>query len=186
MRVRVMPEAWTIDNAQSVYYYLLLLLPVVSVVLLAIRWRLEGEHRAEITLVIALTALLDVFILRDPFMARAGGIAGPLAVLWAWALPRLRLAVSRVAVGRRRRIVRAVTAGAAVLVLWSVVTGLDWPHQFNDLVSTPSALKPRLTEFARMPPDLDLLPSGHLAGMVRLVPPLHAAIGSHLHLVVPA
>ena len=169
MRVRVLPEAWTVDNAQSVYYYVLLLLPVVSAVLLAVRWRLEREHRAKITLLIVLTALLDVFVLRDPFMARAGGIAGPLAVLGAWAVPRLPLAVSRDRGGRGRRMVRAAAAGAALLVGWSLVIALDWPHQLNDLGSAPSTLTPRLTEFAKMPPELGLLPSGHLAEMVRYV-----------------
>jgi hypothetical protein len=168
VRVRVLPDLWTGDNAQSLYYYLLLLLPAVSAVLLAIRWSAENQiDRAEIVVVIVLGALLNEFILRDPFTARAGGIAGPLAVLGAWALPRLWQTVARLASRPVRQGVRVAIVGMIWLWIWSLGSALDWPHQLKDLLSAPPAIAPRLRQFARQPPDLGLLPSGHLEGMVR-------------------
>jgi hypothetical protein len=168
VRVRVLPDLWTDDNAQSFYYYLLVLLPVISAVLLGVRWSDEGPvRRAEIVVIIVLAALLNQFILRDPFMARAGGIAGPLAVLGVWALPRLWETVARMASRPVRRGVRVVMVGLMCLWVWSVGSALDWPRQLRDLWSAPPTIAGRLSQFARMPPDLDLLPSGHLAGIVR-------------------
>jgi 4-amino-4-deoxy-L-arabinose transferase-like glycosyltransferase len=182
MRFRVFPDLWTGDNAQSIFYYLLVLLPLASVGLLGLRWAVEdSQRRAELVLVIVLAVLLDVFILRDPFMARAGGIAGPLAVLGAWTVPKVWQAAWRLPRSHGRAPARVLTTAVALVLLWSLGTALDWPHQLNDLLATPSALAPRLRQFAHQPPDLGLLPSGRLAGMVRYLrrctaPPDHVFI----------
>jgi hypothetical protein len=167
MRLRVLPDALTDDNAQSLFYYLLVLLPVIATLLLVRRWSVEQDQRATMVVIIVLAILLDVFILRDPFMARAGGIAGPLALLAAWIMPRVWQVLWHASHRLVRLGCRALTTVAALVLVWTLGTALNWPHQLSDLVAIPGALAPRLSQFARQPPDLGLLPSGRLAGMVQ-------------------
>lgn len=171
LRIAVIPDAWTFENAQSVMFYLFMLLPLIAAEVLAWRWRTEDEvQRGCIVMVVALCVLLNLFILRDPIGARVGGMAGPMVVVAIWLFVHLQIAV------RRRRPSRLTLVGGATLfacvllvLLWSLGSTAEWSRQLAEPASAPFALKARLNQFAMAPPDLGLLPSGRTTGLVQYV-----------------
>jgi len=169
LRFRLMPEAWTFDNAEAVVFYALLLIPILSAVALGRhRTTIARLDRAVIVAVIVLCVLLDLFILRDPINARVGGIAGPFALLTAWLVHRWLAATAGLDTTRFAHVgTRLSLTCIGALVLWSLASTAEWSRQLAEPLSDPLAFSARLAAFARTPPDIDLLPSGRLAGMVR-------------------
>jgi 4-amino-4-deoxy-L-arabinose transferase-like glycosyltransferase len=170
LRLRVAPGAWTVENAQAVFYYLLVLLPFAAALLLARRWPIEHDaRRGAVAVVIALSVLLDVFILRDPMTARVGGMAGPLAMLAMWLVVHVQRAIRQHSSRTVRVGGRTLFACGAFVLLWSLAVTAEWPRQLGEPASAPFAIGSRLGQFALTPPAVDLLPSGRIAGLVGYV-----------------
>jgi hypothetical protein len=160
-RIRFLPGAWTDENAAAVLYYLLIGLTLTGVVTLILRRTTTTVDRAQMAAITALCALLCAFILRAPVSARVGGMAGPFCVLGAWMLSGLT---------RRARSLGLVTSVVVVLVAgWSLDAGVGWYRQTFVPFAHPRVVATRLRAFVQVPPLLDLLPSGHLRGMVEYV-----------------
>jgi len=170
LRIRVVPDAWTFDNARAIVFYLLTILPLVAAGLLAWRWRLEPDvQRGCIVLAIALCLLLDLFILRDPVNARIGGMAGPFSVLSVWITIHVQSAIRRRSSTWGRASARTLSACIAFVILCSLASAAGWSRLLAAPASAPFAIRARLRQFAATPPDPELLPSGRTAGLVRYV-----------------
>jgi len=163
LRARLFPDAWTPDNGQALLFYELLLLPLAATILLATRRPDDVMERAQLVVVIVLCVLLDAFILREPVNARVGGMAGPFAVLVAWMWFRIVQPTFRPAS-------RFVAAGAVVfglVMLCSVALSVGWSRNLLQPLTQPGGITYRLSRFAQTPPDLEMLPSSRIVGMIR-------------------
>jgi hypothetical protein len=161
-RIRFLPGSWTDANAAALLYYLLIGLTAAGAVMLMLeRAAMTRVERAQVVTVLALSSLLCVFILRSPVSARVGGMAGPICIAGAWMLSSLT---------RRATWVGLVTSTVVVLLAcWSLDVGVGWYRQLAVPFAHPRPVVARLRAFAQVPPLLDLLPSGHLRGMVEYV-----------------
>jgi hypothetical protein len=161
-RIRIVPAAWTADNAEAVIYYLLFAIPGIALLVLVTRRRdLTALARAELAAVLTLCVLLCAFILRAPVSARIGGMAGPCCAVAAWLLTGLTARVPRTG-----RVVGAAVAAIAAVCLALTV---EWHHQVSVPFADPATLRARLVAFAKTPPSLELLPSGRVRGIVEYV-----------------
>ena len=170
LRIRIVPGVWTFENGQGVFFYLFMLLPLIAAELLAWRWRIEPPiQRGCVVVVIALCVLLNVFILRDPIAARVGGMAGPMFVVVMWLVVHFQTAIRGHSSRLRRVGNRTMFACVASVLLWSLASTAEWSRQLAQPSSAPLAIRARLSRFAIAPPDVELLPSGRTAGLVRYV-----------------
>jgi hypothetical protein len=170
LRIRVLPDAWTFENAQAIFFYLFMMAPLFAAELLAWRWRIEDDvQRGSLVIIIALCLLLNLFILRDPISARVGGMAGPMWVAGIWIAVRLQAGIRGQSSRWKRVGGRTLFTGVALVLLWSLASTAGWPRQLAEPASAPFAFRVRLTRFAIAPPSVELLPSGRTAGLVRYV-----------------
>jgi hypothetical protein len=159
LRLRVLPGAWTTSNGEAVLFYLLTMLPPVTIAILVWQRRTDTSlRRAHAVTVVVLCVLLDVFILRDPISARVGGMAGPFAALGAY--------LAAVAARSGSRPGRLAMAGVAVLAAWGLAVAVGWPRQLAIPFEDMRTMQARLSKAATTPPDLSLLPNGRISGMV--------------------
>jgi hypothetical protein len=99
-------------NAMAWLYYATVLLPVVSLVILLLRWRrgkLEPAERITIAAAIVVCLIIQQTLMRGSPDSRLPDVAGPTVVLAAW----VTATVVRAAQGRTR-----LVAGVAVSLLW--------------------------------------------------------------------
>lgn len=162
LRVRVLPDAWTPENGEAILYYLLMLMPVAAVTVLILSPRPEPRVLiAAVTALVSLCVLLDAFILRDPVNARVGGMAGPFAALGAYVASTLPRVLPRGA--------RLITTIAIVITAASLAAAVGWPRQVAVPFVRPDVITYRLSDYAKTPPPIGLLPSGRVAGLVGYV-----------------
>jgi hypothetical protein len=163
----VSPENRTV----LLYYVIVALLTAAAAALL---WRSYRTHRGcsmpnavpKVAATVVLGALVAVFILRDPIVARLGAAAPIAAILAAWlAAPAIPL---RGAPNHARRLV-VVFGGLAVLVSALILTGGS-PARVREVIARTAAGALRLRELAKIPPSLALLPDAPATeGMVGYV-----------------
>ena len=145
----------TFENANALLYYLFHALPLAGILVLTLRGRSLAASRTEIAKVaslIVLCIILNLFILRHPIAARAGGMIGPAAILAAWMF-RSVWEVRHQAAGLLLR-----TGAVAILGLfvWSLSTVSAWDERLMQDLASPSAL---LKTAAASPPDADVIGS---------------------------
>ena len=146
---------WTFDNANAILYYLFHALPLAGIVILTLKGRSHSASRNEIAKVaslIVLCVILNLFILRHPVAARAGGMIGPAAILAAWMF-RSVWQMRRQAAGLLLRTGSVVVLG---LFVWSLSTVAAWDERLMRDLARPSAL---LKTAAASPPDADVIGS---------------------------
>jgi hypothetical protein len=169
LRLRLLPDSWTPENASAVLFYVLLAVPLAGVGFLSARWKQQTElRRAELAATIVLCLLLDAFILREPISARVGGMAGPLCVLAVWVVVQVGKSHQRSGAPVRRGAVLITCSVVVLLALWSLATSQEWLRLALPLAH-PRELQVRLRQLRQTPTRLDQLPTGRLEGMVRYV-----------------
>ncbi len=146
--------SWTPEGAAKVIYYVVLAISVVAVVLVArsTSVALPGD-RARVLSAATMSLLAVALVMRDPIVARIGGVIGPPAVLAAWLWHR----------GSRRRLIRVV---AAVCVLATLAVATEWQWSINRLTRRVRLFETVVAAAVATPPPTSELPKPHLAGIV--------------------
>jgi hypothetical protein len=95
-RIHVLPDLFSEQNTQAVLYYLLMLIPALSAMVLALRWRGRLRSSAvlpwpglQIGVVTLLSLLLNLFLIRGNIDSRLGEVIVPAAVLAAWLIAQM-------------------------------------------------------------------------------------------------
>jgi hypothetical protein len=167
LRVRLLPGAWHVDNANAFLYQLFRLLPLVALVVLVFDARVPGrsslQQTARLTGIATLCFALNVFIMRDPVYARIGGMAGPAAILAAWVVRRVG-GLQRAALRWAARIIAALVL---MVTVWSISVSANWHMRIRADIARPSHLAQAIKVLAASPPSLELLPNSELFHLVR-------------------
>ncbi len=95
-RIHVLPDLFSERNTQAILYYLLMLIPAVSVLVLALRWRghltspaVLASPGLQIGVVTVLSLLLNLFLIRGNIDSRLGEVIVPAAVLAPWLIAQI-------------------------------------------------------------------------------------------------
>ena len=153
------------------YYVIVALLPVAAAALLWRWYRTDSERSMEheapkVAATVVLGALVAVFILRDPILARLGAAAPTAAILAAWLAAR---AIPPHGDRNLARLLVIVFGGSAVLVSALILTGGS-PARVLEVLARTTAGAVRVRELTKVPPSLALLPDAPATeGMVGYV-----------------
>jgi hypothetical protein len=168
LQLRLLPEVWNAGNATAFIYYFLWGLPFVSVIGMAVAWRLQGGTTHEIARlgsVVVVCLALDVFVLREPIGARIGGIAGPAAILATWVGAR--------AGQTGRSALRFALSGAVLavfaLAVWSLADLASWSERLVPRIASPSHVRAVVAGLTASPPRPEVISGGPFMGMVRYI-----------------
>ena len=166
LQLRILPDAWTADNATTLIYYFLWGLPFVSVTGMAAARRLPWsttEEVARLGSVVVVCLALNVFVLREPIGARIGGMAGPVVILATWIGARAWQA-------RRLRLRLALRTGVLVvfaLVVLSLANLAAWSEQLGPEIASRSHMRSVVAGLTQSPPRPEMIAGGPFVGMVR-------------------
>lgn len=153
--------SWSASGASVVVYYLIVALSLgASAIVLRPGGVDHSVERALVLSAVSTTLLAVVVVLREPIVARLGGVIGPPAVLAAWMWYRVAQLPRAMSPGRR--LARAVVA-ACVLVTVAIAT--EWRSSAS-LIRRNGNLFSRLTVATETPPSTALLPKPRLTGLV--------------------
>ena len=171
-RVQVLPGVFSRANATAILCYLFLVIPILALLVIwwnsRRRWSASARQReaARGFSLVTLCVLIDVFILREPFAARIGAVAPPLAILGTWVVAQLVLGpvdptrVSAVGLGwSAAHVLLVAFMGLGTLAVWS--------DKLSTMGVTPVSWGEKLQRLVASPPPVALLPSGRLSGLVR-------------------
>jgi hypothetical protein len=160
----IFPDLWSGHNASAFIYYFLMVVPiaVALVLILPTVFGIAVSHaeRSRLLGLIALSVLLNAFILREPVLARVGGMIAPAAVLFVWIAVRA---------GRLGWGVRALTCLVLVLVMGSISVSADWENRLMRNLPSPAHLRDTIASLRRSPSSLRELPSPHLRELIEYV-----------------
>ena len=148
--------AWTFENGNALLYYLFHALPLAGVVILMMKGWSHSTSRNEVAKVASLIVLciaLNIFILRHPIGARAGGMIGPAAILAAWMFRGVWHVHPRVA----RLLLRSGTVVVLCLFVWSVSTAALWGDRLTRDLASPSRFTRVIRTAATSPPDAGVI-----------------------------
>ena len=137
LRLDVLRGWWHADNAVAWMYYLIVLLPPVTVATLVLdRGARDGVAVAAPLSAAVLCLLVNAFVLRDPFNARLGAVVPPATLLGAWVFRRRTTPAAQSHGSRRSRAApvgpagRALVCAAATVLLGltcaSILTLSNW------------------------------------------------------------
>ena len=166
LRVRLLPGAWNVTNADAVLYSLFRFLPLVAGVILVANRRQSSMTRVEvasIASVVALSFALNAFILRDPVSARFGGMAAPTAVLAAWTVRR----VLQARPGLVRRLLQFVLVIGLAATVWSTSLSAEWQVRMPAEVFRLRHVIAVVNGLRDSPPLLERLQKGEQLGIVK-------------------
>ena len=161
--------SWSAEGAAAASYYLFVVL-VATATVVAVRagGTDQRQERAQVLSAVTVSLLGILVILREPIIARIGGMIGPPAALAAWVwyrsahLFRGPSGGSRRAIARLWQVVR-VTIAACVLVTLAVST--EWRSGLS-LVRRNGNVLTRLDAATATPPAITMLPKPRLIGLV--------------------
>ena len=149
--IGTMSISWSAERAADAAYYLFVALSVGAAVT-ALRPRTSDEDRSRVLSAVSMTGLAIVLILREPVIARIGGMIGPPAVLAAWMWHRFARW-------------RAVRVAVTVSVLTTLAVATEWRSSLH-LIQRNGNLFPIISDALANPPSTALLPKPRLAGLV--------------------
>jgi hypothetical protein len=136
-----------------VYYFVIVI--SLGAVVLAARQPSPDPHgdRARVFSAAAMTLLAAALVMRDPVIARIGGVIGPPVVLGAWLWHRAaRLHVTRVL--------------AAAVVIGSLAIATEWEWSIDRLKRRLQVIDAVIANATATPPPTAELPKPALAGLV--------------------
>jgi len=166
LRVRLLPGAWNVTNADAVLYSLFRFLPLVAGIILVANLRQSSMTRVEvasIASVVALSFALNAFILRDPVSARFGGMAAPTAVLAAWTVHR----VLQMRPSFTRRLLQSALVMGFAATVWSTSLSAEWQVRMPSEVFRPRHVIAVANGLRDSPPLLERLQKGEQLGIVK-------------------
>ena len=146
--------SWSRDGAAAAIYYVIIAI-IVGSAWLAVRSASSDPQgdRARIFSACVMTLLIVALVMRDPIVARIGGVIGPPAVLAAWLWHR----------AGRLRLMRMI---AAACLCWMVAMATEWSWSLNRVVRRIEVFESVVSASMASPPPTSELPKPHLAGMV--------------------
>jgi hypothetical protein len=166
LRVRVFPGAWHTENADAFLFHVLRILPLAAALILLLRVRSPGSvtrsEAAAVASLIALTVVLNVFILRHPIGGRVGGMAGPAVILAVWLVRNVR----RLRHPLARRMLEAGTAAVMLVTVWSVSASAGWQHRLAPEVVRPASVVSLVERLSATPPDPGIMGGRSFVGLV--------------------
>ena len=153
--------SWGAAGAAAAAYYLFVALSVAAAVTV-IRIRNAGQslERGQVLSAVSMTLLAVILVLREPVIARIGGMIGPPAVLAAWLW--YRSARSPRAAARGWHFMRLAVA---VPALATMMVATEWRSSLS-LVRRNGSLLTRLADATASPPSTTMLPKPRLRGLV--------------------
>jgi hypothetical protein len=167
LRVRLLPGAWHMANADAVLYSLFRFLPLIAaLILLADLRHTSSTSRIEIASIASIVALslaLNAFILRDPVSARFGGMAAPTAILAAWTIYRVR----QMRPGITKRLSKGALVVGVAATVWSTSLSAEWQVRMPAEVFRPRHMMAVARGLRESPPLLDRLQKGEQLGIVK-------------------
>ncbi len=149
VRLQLLPGVFSRGNAESFFYYITFLLPVVGLVLLAFmlwRQRIARPEAAVVAMACVACLIIVQTLVRGSPDSRLPDVASPIGVMGAWVCATI-IGFSAGASRIVRRISVVLVTLAAVVTLWSVVT---FAQVSSSLVSTqilsgPAAVMNRMS-----------------------------------------
>ena len=146
--------SWTPEGAAKVIYYVVLAISLVAVALVARSTSvvLQGD-RVRVLSAVTMSLLAVALVMRDPIVARIGGVIGPPEVLAAWLWHR----------GSRLRLTRVA---AAVCVLATLAVATEWSWSINRLTRRVQLFETVVSSAVAAPPPTSDMPKPQLAGIV--------------------
>jgi hypothetical protein len=167
LRVRLLPGAWHVANADAMLYSLFRFLPLVAALILLADLRdTSSTSRIEIASIASLAALslaLNAFILRDPVSARFGGIAAPTAILAAWTIYR----VGQMRPGIAKGLLNVALSVGLAATVWSTSLSAEWQVRMPAEVFRLRHMMAVAGGLRESPPLLGRLQKGEQLGIVR-------------------
>ena len=147
--------SWSLDGAAAAVYYFVIAISLGAVVLAWLRPAADSYgDRARVFSAAAMTLLAAALVMRDPVIARIGGVIGPPVVLAAWLWHRAsRLRVTRVL--------------AAAIVLWSLSVATEWDWSIDRVKRRLESIDAVMAGAVATPPITDVFPA--VAGIVDYV-----------------
>lgn len=142
--------AWSPEGAAAAVYYLVLASAFAAIVLAV---RADPVSRARVLSAAAMTLVAVALVMREPVIARIGGVIGPPAVLAAWLWYR----------AARLRVTRVV---AAVCVLASLAVATEWRWSLHRLQRRLQTLDLVIHGAVTVPPPTREFPKPRIAGLV--------------------
>ena len=146
--------SWSSEGAAAASYYIVLVTALAAIGLL-VRSRSADPQgdRARILSAAAFTLLTLALVMREPVIARIGGVIGPPAVLAAWLWHR----------SIRLRLTRAVVA---VSVLATLAIATDWEWGIRRFERRIPIIETLAASSLEVPPPTSELPKPKVAGIV--------------------
>lgn len=146
--------SWSPDGAAAAVYYFVIAITLGAVVLAAFQPSADTYgDRARVYSAAAITLLATALVMRDPVIARIGGVIGPPVVLGAWLWHR----------AARLRVTRVV---AAAVVLGSLAVATEWEWSIDRLKRRLEVIDAVMASAVTTPPATAELPKPALAGLV--------------------
>ena len=144
--------SWSLDGAAAAVYYFVIAILLGAVVLAGLQASADTYgDRARVFSAAAMTFLAVALVMRDPVIARIGGVIGPPAVLGAWLWHR----------AARFRVTRVV---AAAIVLGSLAVATEWDWSIDRLKRRLGAIDAVMASAVATPPATDVFPA--ITGLV--------------------
>jgi hypothetical protein len=154
-------------NADVFLSYLVRLMPLAGVLWLVLdarAGRVSRERTAQLASLVAVCAVLNVFILRAPIGARFGGMAGPVAILSAWITYRTWCDTHS-----PLRWPRLIVVVLAVITVWGVSASAGWRGRIQvEGVNALNVVR-RLERLAISPPSVEDAFNPSIVGLVRYI-----------------
>ena len=153
--------SWGAAGAAAVAYYLFVVLSAAATVtVLRTKNGERSVERGRVLSAVSMALLALILVLREPVIARIGGMIGPPAVLAAWMW--YRSARSPRAAARGWHFMRLAVAVSA---LATMMVATEWRSSLS-LVRRNGSLLARLADATTSPPSMALLPKPRLRGLV--------------------
>jgi len=163
--------SWGAAGAAAVAYYLFVALSVAATVtVMRVRNTGRSLERGRVLSAVSMTLLAIILVLREPVIARIGGMIGPPAVLGAWMWyrsapsPRATTSAKATAV-KAARGWHLMRLAVAVCALATMMVATEWRSSLS-LVRRNGSLLTRLADATASPPSTTMLPKPRLRGLV--------------------
>jgi hypothetical protein len=173
--------SWGAAGAAAVAYYLFVALSVAAAVTVLRRRNADRLERGRVLSAVSMTLLAVILVLREPVIARIGGMIGPPAVLGAWmwyrsarsprATTSAKASASAPDATADKTAVKAARGwhlmrlAVAVCALGTMMVATEWRSSLS-LVRRNGSLLTRLADATASPPSTTMLPKPRLRGLV--------------------
>ena len=152
VRVRLAPGVFSRGNAESFFYYITFLLPIVGLALVAVllwKERIDRPQAAVVGMACVLCIIIVQTLVRGSPDSRLPDVASPISVIGAWVCATA-LAFGAGASQAVRRISAVLVSLVVIVTLWSVVTfaQVSTTLETSQILSGPAGVMDRMSVVA--------------------------------------